>query len=933
MNEILNKYLKILDFSSVNYYFHINGKETFKTSFAGFSYLCVILFLIYYIYQELFSLFNKKNFKINSIEKIFTSPPELNLLEFNMNFIFGINYDLNKTAVPFEILNKYIQEDIYFVTKFNATYKEKKQINFKTCEKNDLLNLFNQKDDFFLEKKYLDFRCLSFTNFTLKGAFEEGIFQYLEYGVYLNMETFKNDFSGTIKFFSENLFNVIIKYFELSLNLDNIDNPIRSYEKNIFDYINFNFIKKINLDYSQYIFNNDEDLIFESFQQNNLTKLNNIEEYYFNILNRNNNVQDNNLLFKYYIRSSPKYYKLDRVFIKIPDSLAKITGIASNLFIIISFMNSFYNKFKSKEELVNHLLKFKDNYLLTYSLENNIKKLNLKYKSICKENNHSTNQSNNESYKKNVPSLNKKLPYPIHNENINKPISKFNKDGEKKGLKNIRRPCKSDKNKFRDSLKLNEYIHKVKLPNYNICGLSSKKIIKNYKKDALKNRNSDSSKIDNKNSKFVVNSYESIKKKNCFSDRNLQKYQNILNSKVKITTNELVKKGIAFLNPNKILNTHEKDCNDIDNDYSCTEKGKNFDECENDDFPKTPKKILYKINTINHQKRLGKSILHQNGFNQDNNLNIDYDYNQTELQLCEKKALENENKKNPQEFDFSNKFKKYLNGDKSSINYNKMINKNSFNENFEDNLNLEIPNYDIKEIKFSNIETNNNLFNNINENKLNIYFNKEKKTPINKKTSIHKNKIFLKSKIKFHKLSQISKTNFIKDPEKNVLHNANTINNFIKNKDNKKHENIRKISFNFSPFDIFCQLFNKCCPKKKRYLRLYKKAFHNINNHLNIYFYLKLIQEIEIIKYLAFNENQINIINFVSKPLMSEEVNFKNPEPSEIKQLFNYEADINIGIKAYKNIINTSTSLTKIDYKLLDIFKSELDSIKNLNKK
>jgi len=525
MNEILNKYIKILDFSSVNYYFHINGKETFKTSFAGFSYLCLILFLIYYIYQELFSLFNKKNFKINSTEKIYDSPPELNLLKFNMNFIFGVNYDVNKTAVPFEILNKYIQEDIYFVTKFNATYKEKKQINFKTCEENDLSNPFNKNDNFFIEKKYKDFRCLSNTNFTLKGAFEQGIFQYLEYGVYLNMETFENDTSNTIKFFSENLFNVIIKYFELSLNLDNIDNPIRSYEKNIFDYINFNFIKKINLDYSQYFFKNDEDLIFESFQQNNLAKLNNIEEYYFNILNPKKNVQDYKLLFKYYIRSSPKYYKLDRVFIKIPDSLAKITGIASNLFILIAYIISIYNKFKSKEELVNHLLKFKDNYILTDSLKMNIEELNKEYEKKFQKYIHPEKLMSNILQKNNInKTQNDKLKSCNLNEKSNKSISKNNKLFQKDISINLSGLRKNNSQNFLEFNKDNSFVNKPKEEKLEMSSQQTNQkfnIFNNIKTTKNKKLNE----INNKNYKqlkFNLNSNELINKKNCLSNSNLE---------------------------------------------------------------------------------------------------------------------------------------------------------------------------------------------------------------------------------------------------------------------------------------------------------------------------------------------------------------------------------------------------------------------------
>jgi hypothetical protein len=170
-------------------------------------------------------------------------------------------------------------------------------------------------------------------------------------------------------------------------------------------------------------------------------------------------------------------------------------------------------------------------------------------------------------------------------------------------------------------------------------------------------------------------------------------------------------------------------------------------------------------------------------------------------------------------------------------------------------------------------------------------------------------------------LSRIKK--YLKNPEMQIPEN-NKSNSYDIFKENKYR---KKVYFDFSVFDIFCKFCFICCKLKNKKYNLYKQSFKSINDQLNVYFYLKLIQEIEIIKTLVFTIDQIGLINFISKPMICNELNStsKNREIG-IEEMFYRELDIDNVIYNYKNIL-LEKNLNDVDHKLITILHYELDNL------
>jgi hypothetical protein len=88
----------------------------------------------------------------------------------------------------------------------------------------------------------------------------------------------------------------------------------------------------------------------------------------------------------------------------------------------------------------------------------------------------------------------------------------------------------------------------------------------------------------------------------------------------------------------------------------------------------------------------------------------------------------------------------------------------------------------------------------------------------------------------------------------------------------KEEENVilkSKEPVSFNIFEIICR--NCPCVSKKLDLKnkLYEKGSKKLEYYFDIFTYLKKMQEIDLIKYLLLDKNQIQLFNFISKPSVS----------------------------------------------------------------
>ena len=147
------------------------------------------------------------------------------------------------------------------------------------------------------------------------------------------------------------------------------------------------------------------------------------------------------------------------------------------------------------------------------------------------------------------------------------------------------------------------------------------------------------------------------------------------------------------------------------------------------------------------------------------------------------------------------------------------------------------------------------------------------------------------------------------------------------NQTNKHLTSSKPISFSF--YEIFSR--HLPCKSKKLSFKniLFEKASKKMDYYFDIFSYIKKMQEIDIMKYLLLDKDQIKLLNFISKPSISQSYSdsddvYKNYQQNRlIKSKLKIEELEDI-IKSYNSLKNRSDDLNN---RLFYLFDYEIDHL------
>ena len=159
------------------------------------------------------------------------------------------------------------------------------------------------------------------------------------------------------------------------------------------------------------------------------------------------------------------------------------------------------------------------------------------------------------------------------------------------------------------------------------------------------------------------------------------------------------------------------------------------------------------------------------------------------------------------------------------------------------------------------------------------------------------------------------------------------MNTFKKDRFIKPKFNSVEIHKDFANLNIFQIFFSSLffCVSKKNYRRyqIFKNAEKKIHYYLDIFTYVKKMQEIDLLKYCLFDEEQLNLFEFLSKPpyKFTEIDNYniyKEFEDKQTKIGVLGKREINNLFNSYKKI-RDKKNLTFEDLKLLRLVKADVE--------
>ncbi|KAL4500596.1 hypothetical protein ABPG72_003020 [Tetrahymena utriculariae] len=170
-----------------------------------------------------------------------------------------------------------------------------------------------------------------------------------------------------------------------------------------------------------------------------------------------------------------------------------------------------------------------------------------------------------------------------------------------------------------------------------------------------------------------------------------------------------------------------------------------------------------------------------------------------------------------------------------------------------------------------------------------------------------------------------------KKSKKEIEKEAKELNNFFSFSKNK-------ISFQGWEYYANFFRFSKLC-KKRRY-ELLQKGVDKLYNQIDIFYLVQKLLEVEKLKRLLLNENQIKLFEFIPKPVLTLEEKKQGHISDKVGLLYEDDKDItqktNQVQEAFQQIINSKTKPSKIDIRILELldpqFKQFLSELVDLQR-
>ena len=360
-------FFKMFDYFGVNFTFKIKNETNYKTNFGGQIFLLFLILANIYFFLLFSDFWNRKIFNVNNSFSVNTPAPKINFNDSSFNLGYSLLYENNSVLDPKTIG---LSLKLYLSTILNNDVPNK--------IRNKIITRNCQTSDFFTKNKNDSFTSLFLNNYLcaivndsieIEGTFTDSKYQYLELSVSIDDNIFQKGNLSIIKYFLDHHpLKLNVYWTDGSFDMANYSDPISNFLHSYLMYIDIFSIKKVNLDFAKIQFSSDDNMILQ--RPVNLTRVAFKEDFQYSYYTNNRTaLQSGNTLVKLFFRSSPSITQIDRSYQKLNTFFANFGGIMSNMLLGLYFFVSFINQFWAEQDVMNKILKFREQIKIIHPKE------------------------------------------------------------------------------------------------------------------------------------------------------------------------------------------------------------------------------------------------------------------------------------------------------------------------------------------------------------------------------------------------------------------------------------------------------------------------------------------------------------------------------------------------------------------------------------
>ena len=369
----IKTFIKKIDFFATYISFKVNEEIEYKSLIGGTFTIIYVIFALGYIIIMSTNFIKRKNLNFIYSNKIMRQP-FVNLSDISFTFAFGIQYS-ESTFPAIEDLYLYFNYTIKLIEWVGKDDINEKYLQFRKCEVTDFPNLeiryyLNDLDDMLCP--IYD----SYTNFSIDGLYTNNYYKYISITLSLTDYAFEN-YETLTQLLNENPIEMAIFFKDTSIDYENRKKPLLPYLNFNYKGIDLDFIKKTIITISSLEFISDENFFTDNSNLTTEAMFSSSQDSFRYIKQREENKE--NEIFEYIIEANPKLVQLKRIYEKLPQFVASISGILGFICLLLLVIANLIERKAINQKLIHRMLKFRGNKNIdinyfTQKFKNKIKK-------------------------------------------------------------------------------------------------------------------------------------------------------------------------------------------------------------------------------------------------------------------------------------------------------------------------------------------------------------------------------------------------------------------------------------------------------------------------------------------------------------------------------------------------------------------------------
>ena len=455
--------LKQIDSFGTFVSFRVNDEIEYKSLIGGTFTLIYAIFAFIFIMTSSISFLERKNLNFIYSHKI-KSRPFIDLSDISFNFAFGVQYSDNAYSAV---------EDTYLYFNYSVKLIEwvgKDDINetnleFRKCESSDFPKLIK---DYYMNDLD-DMLCPIYdhsTNFSIDGLYTDEYYKFISIKLTLTDYAFEN-YDKLKQLLNDNPMEMSLFFKDTTIDYENRKKPLPPYLNFNYKGVDLNFIKKTSISISSLEFISDENVFIDNSKLTIEAMFSSSQDSFRYIKQRKEEKEYQ--IFEYLIEASPKVVYLKRVYQKLPEFVASISGILGFVCLVMVLIANLIEMKAIDQKLIHRMLKFKGN-----------KNIDVNY--FAQKFNNKLKNDSPKFKKERINSENLKVTEDFFEINDNNPNDNMEKNSSSEGINRINR--ESILHKISEKEK-----KKVKFDNEDINRLKHKDIKSNLSQEfKIKNK-------------------------------------------------------------------------------------------------------------------------------------------------------------------------------------------------------------------------------------------------------------------------------------------------------------------------------------------------------------------------------------------------------------------------------------------------------------